>query len=111
MRLDNVRLDVSGAVAGETPVWTFDLANPESCLSLIGAFTFPDAAERKIVVELRGEPTPRTRILADLTGLAAGAATVPAFRLGDGYPSSYRLVYENGFLRISNAVGTLLIFR
>ena len=175
MRLDNVRLDVSGAVAGETPVctfngvlgvtngvsdvrvdagvaaelaaeldvvgagglavadgssvaltspvWTFDLANPESCLSLAGAFTFPDAAKRKIVVELRGEPTPRTRILADLTGLAAGAATVPAFRfaagaatvpafrLGDGYPSSYRLVYENGFLRISNAVGTLLIFR
>lgn len=163
MRLDNIRLDVSGAVSGDmpvctfngvlgvtngvsdvrvdagvaaelaaeldvvgvgglavvdgssvaltSPVWTFDLANPASCLSLAGAFTFPNAAERPIVVELRGEPTPRTRILADLTGLAADAAAVPAFRLGEGYPSSYRLVYENGFLRISNAVGTLLIFR
>lgn len=92
--------------------WTFDLANPDSLLTLSGAFMFPDAtAETPITVELKGEPPPRTRVLADLTGVDGAAADALAFRLGDGYPGSYRLVYRDGKLSISNARGTMLIIR
>ncbi len=95
-----------------SPTWTFDLTNPDSLLTLSGAFTFPVAtAETPVTVALKGEPKPRTRVLADLSGVADGAADALAFRLGDGYPGSYRLVYRDGRLSISNARGTMLIFR
>lgn len=126
-------LDVVGAgglsvpegqkVALTSSVWTFDLANPESLLTLVGAFTFPNATSEQpitfpnatpkqlITVELKGEPPPRTRVLADLTGVSAGAADALTFRPGEGYPGSYRLDYSNGRLSISNARGTVLIIR
>lgn len=115
-------LDVVGAgrlsvpegqtVALTSSVWTFDLANPESLLTLVGAFTFTNAMpKQKITVELKGEPPPRTRVLADLTGVSEGAANELEFRPGEGYPGSYRLDYSNGRLSISNARGTMLIFR
>lgn len=69
------------------------------------------AAGQPITVELKGEPPPRTRVLADLTGVSAGTADALAFRLGEGYPGSYRLDYRNGRLSISNARGTVLIIR
>ncbi len=116
------RLDVVGAgglsvadgseVAMASSAWAFGLANPESMLTLSGAFTFPDvSAVSPIEVELTGDVPPRRRTLADLRGVADGAADGLVFRLSDGSPASWRLEWSGGLLRVSDSVGTLIVFR
>lgn len=116
------RLDVVGAgeisaadgveVTMASSAWAFDLSNPASMLTLSGAFTFPDvSAAAPIAVELSGEVPARSRTLADMRGVAGGAADGLVFRLAEGSPSSWRLVYSGGLLRVSDGVGTLIVFR
>lgn len=89
--------------------WTFDLANPEAKLTCVGALTFPTAA---ITVDVSaGEATARTRVLADLTGVADGAAQGLSFRLADDLPAAWKLRYRDGLLSLTDGTGTALILR
>lgn len=89
--------------------WTFDLANPEAKLTCRGALTFPTAA---ITVDVSaGEATARTRVLADLTGVADGAAQGLSFRLADDLPAAWKLRYRDGLLSLTDGTGTALILR
>lgn len=89
--------------------WTFDLANPAAKLTCRGALTFPTAA---ITVDVSaGEATPRTRVLADLTGVADGAAQGLSFRLADDLPAAWKLRYRDGLLSLTDGTGTALILR
>lgn len=89
--------------------WSFDLANPEAKLTCRGALTFPAAP---ITVDVSaGEATPRTRVLADLTGVADGAAAGLSFRLADGLPTAWKLRYRDGLLTLTDGTGTVLILR
>lgn len=89
--------------------WTFDLANPAAKLTCRGALTFPTAA---ITVGVSaGEATPRTRVLADLTGVADGAAQGLSFRLADDLPAAWKLRYRDGLLSLTDGTGTALILR
>lgn len=89
--------------------WAFDLANPEAKLTCRGALTFPTAT---ITVDVSaGEATPRTRVLADLTGVAGDAAKGLTFRLADRLPSAWRLRYRDGLLSLTDGTGTMLILR
>lgn len=89
--------------------WSFDLANPEAKLTCRGALTFPTAT---ITVDVSaGEATPRTRVLADLTGVAGDAAKGLTFRLADRLPSAWRLRYRDGLLSLTDGTGTMLILR
>lgn len=89
--------------------WTFDLANPAAKLTCVGALTFPTAP---ITVDVTaGEATARTRVLADLTGVADGAAQGLSFRLADGLPAAWKLRYRDGLLSLTDGTGTALILR
>ena len=89
--------------------WTFDLANPEAKLTCTGALTFPTAP---ITVDVTaGEATARTRVLADLTGVADGAAQGLSFRLADDLPAAWKLRYRDGLLSLTDGTGTALILR
>ncbi len=89
--------------------WTFDLANPEAKLTCVGALTFPTAP---ITVDVTaGEATARTRVLADLTGVADGAAQGLSFRLADDLPAAWKLRYRDGLLSLTDGTGTALILR
>ena len=89
--------------------WAFDLANPEAKLTCRGALTFPTAT---ITVDVSaGEATPRTRVLADLTGVADGAAQGLSFRLADDLPAAWKLRYRDGLLSLTDGTGTALILR
>lgn len=89
--------------------WSFDLANPAAKLTCVGALTFPTAP---ITVEVTaGEATARTRVLADLTGVADGAAQGLSFRLADGLPAAWKLRYRDGLLSLTDGTGTALILR
>ena len=89
--------------------WTFDLANPAAKLTCRGALTFPTAA---ITVDVSaGEATARTRVLADLTGVADGAAQGLSFRLADDLPAAWKLRYRDGLLSLTDGTGTALILR
>lgn len=89
--------------------WTFDLANPEAKLTCRGALTFPTAA---ITVDVSaGEATARTRVLADLTGVADGAAQGLSFRLADDLPAAWKLRYRDGLLSLTDGTGTAVILR
>lgn len=89
--------------------WTFDLANPAAKLTCVGALTFPTAP---ITVEVTaGEATARTRVLADLTGVADGAAQGLSFRLADDLPAAWKLRYRDGLLSLTDGTGTALILR
>lgn len=89
--------------------WSFDLANPAAKLTCVGALTFPTAP---ITVDVTaGEATPRTRVLADLTGVADGAAQGLSFRLADDLPAAWKLRYRDGLLSLTDGTGTALILR
>lgn len=89
--------------------WSFDLANPAAKLTCVGALTFPTAP---ITVEVTaGEATARTRVLADLTGVADGAAQGLSFRLADDLPAAWKLRYRDGLLSLTDGTGTALILR
>lgn len=89
--------------------WSFDLANPEAKLTCRGALTFPTAT---VTVDVAaGEATPRTRVLADLTGVAGDAAKGLSFRLAEDLPSGWRLRYRDGLLSLTDGTGTMLILR
>lgn len=89
--------------------WTFDLANPAAKLTCRGALTFPTAP---ITVDVTaGEATARTRVLADLTGVADGAAQGLSFRLADDLPAAWKLRYRDGLLSLTDGTGTALILR
>lgn len=89
--------------------WTFDLANPAAKLTCVGALTFPTAP---ITVDVTaGEATARTRVLADLTGVADGAAQGLSFRLADDLPAAWKLRYRDGLLSLTDGTGTALILR
>lgn len=89
--------------------WSFDLANPAAKLTCVGALTFPTAA---ITVDVSaGEATARTRVLADLTGVADGAAQGLSFRLADDLPAAWKLRYRDGLLSLTDGTGTALILR
>ena len=89
--------------------WSFDLANPAAKLTCRGALTFPTAA---ITVDVSaGEATARTRVLADLTGVADGAAQGLSFRLADDLPAAWKLRYRDGLLSLTDGTGTALILR
>ncbi len=90
-------------------VWTFDLCQADAKLALTGPFTFP--ADSIITVGLEGEPEAKTRVLADLTGVADGAADALRFQLDPDLPAKYNLVYENGLLKISAGTGTTIFIR
>ncbi len=89
--------------------WIFDLRAAAAKLTLTGPFTFP--ADQIITVDLEGEPEAKTRVLADLTGVADGAADGLRFQLDPDLPAMYRLVYENGLLKISASTGTTIFIR
>ncbi|MGN0846425.1 MAG: PA14 domain-containing protein [Kiritimatiellia bacterium] len=99
--------DVGTRLTGET--WTFDLANPAAKLTLTGPFAFPAGAV--VTVELNGEPQPRARVLADLTGIPAEALAGVTFRLAEGCPRSWRLALEGGLLKVSVSRGTTVFIR
>ena len=87
----------------------FDLANPAAKLTCVGALTFPTAP---ITVDVTaGEATARTRVLADLTGVADGAAQGLSFRLADDLPAAWKLRYRDGLLSLTDGTGTALILR
>lgn len=89
--------------------WSFDLANPAAKLTCVGALTFPTAP---ITVDVTaGEATARTRVLADLTGVADGAAQGLSFRLADDLPAAWKLRYRDGLLSLTDGTGTALILR
>ncbi len=89
--------------------WSFDLANPAAKLTCVGALTFPTAP---ITVDVTaGEATARTRVLADLTGVADGAAQGLSFRLAAGLPAAWKLRYRDGLLSLTDGTGTALILR
>lgn len=89
--------------------WTFDLANPAAKLTCVGALTFPTAP---ITVDVTaGEATARTRVLADLTGVADGAVQGLSFRLADDLPAAWKLRYRDGLLSLTDGTGTALILR
>lgn len=89
--------------------WSFDLANPAAKLTCVGALTFPTAP---ITVDVSaGEATARTRVLADLTGVADGAAQGLSFRLADDLPAAWKLRYRDGLLSLTDGTGTALILR
>ena len=89
--------------------WSFDLANPAAKLTCVGALTFPTAP---ITVDATaGEATARTRVLADLTGVADGAAQGLSFRLADDLPAAWKLRYRDGLLSLTDGTGTALILR
>ena len=89
--------------------WSFDLANPAAKLTCTGALTFPTAP---ITVDVTaGEATARTRVLADLTGVADGAAQGLSFRLADDLPAAWKLRYRDGLLSLTDGTGTALILR
>ncbi len=90
-------------------VWTFDLRNPDAKLTLTGPFSFP--AESIITVDLEGAPDAKTRVLADLTEVTDGAADGLRFQLDPDLPAKYRLVYEDGLLKISAGTGTTVFIR
>ena len=75
----------------------------------MGALTFPTAP---ITVDVTaGEATARTRVLADLTGVADGAAQGLSFRLAAGLPAAWKLRYRDGLLSLTDGTGTALILR
>ena len=87
--------------------WSFDLANPAAKLTCVGALTFPTAPITVGVTA--GEATARTRVLADLTGVANGAAQGLSFRLAAGLPAAWKLRYRDGLLSLTDGSGTMLI--
>lgn len=89
--------------------WSFDLANPAAKLTCVGALTFPTAPITVAVTA--GEATARTRVLADLTGVADGAAQGLSFRLADDLPAAWKLRYRDGLLSLTDGTGTALILR
>lgn len=89
--------------------WSFDLANPAAKLTCVGALTFPTAPI--MVGVTAGEATARTRVLADLTGVADGAAQGLSFRLAAGLPAAWKLRYRDGLLSLTDGTGTALILR
>ena len=89
--------------------WSFDLANPAAKLTCVGALTFPTTPITVGVTA--GEATARTRVLADLTGVADGAAQGLSFRLAAGLPAAWKLRYRDGLLSLTDGTGTALILR
>ena len=89
--------------------WSFDLANPAAKLTCVGALTFPTTPITVGVTA--GEATARTRVLADLTGVADGAAQGLSFRLAAGLPAAWKLRYRDGLLSLTDGTGTMLILR
>ena len=87
-----------------SPDWTFDLSNPAAGLSLSGAgFRFGEAP---IVIHLLGEVAPKSRVLADLTGLKDAPA--PTFMLSEETPKGCELTYRDGLLIIKRSIGTCI---